>query len=199
MVSSGGSAAHCVLTGIRPGAEPNGSFVVMAIAAAKPVHLAPSITSVINTVPTPESWARGSMGIGPTPAIVDPPSRNFVPTMRPCCSAATKKKPWWVSRSERSPAAVSPRGSREGSWCRCNGPERLEANPPCLLGIVCPASPGPSRPAVHVESRVAGNQEEVPFAPVPRWPPELEGQRDDHGDRDHDPNRAYTLAIGIVL
>src|SRR4029450_9411474 len=73
MVSSGGSAAHCVLTGIRPGAEHTVSFVVMAIAAAKPVHLAPSITSVINTVPTPESWARGSMVIGPTPAIVDPP------------------------------------------------------------------------------------------------------------------------------
>jgi hypothetical protein len=73
MVSSGGSAAHCVLTGIRPGAVPNGSFVVMAIAAATPAHLARSITSVINTVPTPESWARGSMVIDPHARDCGPP------------------------------------------------------------------------------------------------------------------------------
>jgi hypothetical protein len=145
----------------------------MAIAAATPVHLAPSITSVINTVPTPESWARGSMVIGPTPAIVDPPVEEVRAHDAAVLLGGDQVEAVVGEQIGEKPCRGFAQGKSGGSWCRCNGPERLEANPPCLLGIVCPASPGPSRPAVHVESRVAGNQEEVPFARSLGGPPNL--------------------------
>jgi hypothetical protein len=148
--------------------------------------LARSITSSINSVPTPESWAWASMVIGPTPAIVDPTSRKFVPTMRPCCSAATEWKPGCVSRSGRSPAAVFAEGKSGGKLVPLQRPGTPRSKSALLARRRLPGLVGAW--SLGGACRVlAGNQEEVPFAPVPRWPPELEGQRDDHGDRDHDP------------